>query len=81
MIDDDPAGFQLQPQNAIHITPYLDANDRDDTQLLDLIPFLSALVNEEVSDFPSTLSSFSSREAKVGRGGRPGRGAPPAAPD
>ena len=63
IIDDDPAAFQLQPENAIHISPFENPKDKNDTILLDLIPVLSALITEGVSDFPGTLGSFSSREA------------------
>ena len=63
VIDDDPAAFQLQPENAIHVTPFENPKDKGDTILLDLIPVLSALVTEGVTDFPGTLGSFSSQEA------------------
>ena len=64
LIDDDPAAYQLQPSNAIHIEPFNNPCDKSDTSLEDLIPILAALVNEEVQDFPATLSKFSSREAR-----------------
>mmetsp|Transcript_35759 Transcript_35759/g.82810 ORF Transcript_35759/g.82810 Transcript_35759/m.82810 type:complete len:432 (+) Transcript_35759:1-1296(+) len=64
LIDDDPAAYQLQPDNAIHIEPFNNPRDKSDTSLEDLIPILAALVNEEVQDFPATLSTFSSREAR-----------------
>lgn len=37
-IDDSPASFQFQPQNAIHITKFID--DMDDTELLRIMRFL-----------------------------------------
>uniref|UniRef100_A0A7S2WSD5 Mitochondrial import inner membrane translocase subunit TIM50 n=1 Tax=Rhizochromulina marina TaxID=1034831 RepID=A0A7S2WSD5_9STRA len=63
LIDDDPLAFQFQPENAIQIKPYTDAYDRDDTVLEDLIPFLAAMVNEGVTDFPAVLRNFRSKDA------------------
>ena len=63
MVDDDPAAFQLQPSNAIHIKPYVDAKDKSDSALEDLAPFLVAMVNEGVRDFPRLLRSFPSNKA------------------
>jgi TFIIF-interacting CTD phosphatase-like protein len=40
IIDDNPDSFQLQPENGIHIKPFKDANDVEDTALLELIPLL-----------------------------------------
>jgi import inner membrane translocase subunit TIM50 len=64
MVDDDPKAFQLQPNNAIRIAPFTDAKDKNDTALEDLTPFLKALCNEGVADFPALLKSFRTNEAK-----------------
>mmetsp|Transcript_3079 Transcript_3079/g.4683 ORF Transcript_3079/g.4683 Transcript_3079/m.4683 type:complete len:434 (-) Transcript_3079:40-1341(-) len=61
VIDDDPKAFQLNPNNAILVKKYklgpgIDPND--DTVLLDLIPFLKAIVQEDVKDVRPILSSF-----------------------
>jgi hypothetical protein len=63
VIDDDPNAYQLQPGNAIHIKPFTDARDKSDSILEDLTPFLRALVNEGVKDYPALLKSFGSNEA------------------
>lgn len=63
IIDDDPTAYQLQPGNAIHIKPFTDARDKSDSILEDLTPFLRALVNEGVKDYPALLKSFGSNEA------------------
>eukprot|EP00613_Pedinella_sp_CCMP2098_P078602 CAMPEP_0171935042 /NCGR_PEP_ID=MMETSP0993-20121228/32538_1 /TAXON_ID=483369 /ORGANISM="non described non described, Strain CCMP2098" /LENGTH=409 /DNA_ID=CAMNT_0012575875 /DNA_START=65 /DNA_END=1295 /DNA_ORIENTATION=- len=63
IIDDDPAAYQLQPGNAIHIKPFKDAHDKGDSALEDLLPFLRAIVNEEVQDYPALLERFPSNEA------------------
>lgn len=69
LIDDDPSAFQLQPSNAIRIKPYENAYDKDDHELENLLPFLAALVNEKVSDFPAVIRSFRSNEAQeISRG-------------
>jgi hypothetical protein len=63
VIDDDPLAFQLQPGNALHIAPFTDARDKADSALEDLTPFLRALVNEGVTDYPALLKSFGTSEA------------------
>ena len=39
ILDDNPKAYQLQPENGIHIKPFTQAEDTEDTALLDLIPF------------------------------------------
>jgi len=63
IIDDDPNAYQLQPENAIHVSPYTDAFDKNDSTLENLVPFLMALVNEGVTDYPAVLRSFNTNEA------------------
>ncbi|KAF4029343.1 NLI interacting factor-like phosphatase domain-containing protein [Phytophthora infestans] len=45
ILDDDPAAYQLQPENAIPVTSFTNGRDRDDHELKDLIPFLKALAS------------------------------------
>jgi len=63
VLDDDPRAVQLQPENAILVTPFLDARDKTDTELEDITPFLIAIVNEGVTDVPAALAKFSDRKA------------------
>lgn len=65
VVDKDRRAVQLQPGNAVIVTPYTDASDKDDTELEDLSPFLAALVNEGVRDVPAALAKFSSNDARV----------------
>ncbi|CAI5735556.1 unnamed protein product [Peronospora destructor] len=58
ILDDDPAAYQLQPENAIPLKPFTDGRDRDDHELNDLIPFLKALASERVSDFRQVIGEF-----------------------
>ncbi|POM64214.1 Mitochondrial import inner membrane translocase subunit TIM50 [Phytophthora palmivora] len=58
ILDDDPAAYQLQPENAIPIKPFTNGRDRDDHELKDLIPFLKALASERVPDFRQVISEF-----------------------
>ncbi|OWZ17252.1 Mitochondrial import inner membrane translocase subunit TIM50 [Phytophthora megakarya] len=58
ILDDDPAAYQLQPENAIPIKPFTNGRDRDDHELKDLIPFLKALASERVSDFRQVIGEF-----------------------
>ena len=43
LVDDDAHAAMLQPRNLIRVRPYSDARDKSDTQLLDLIPFLTSI--------------------------------------
>lgn len=58
ILDDDPAAYQLQPENAIPIRPFTNGRDRDDHELKDLIPFLKALASERVPDFRQVIGEF-----------------------
>ncbi|RLN92725.1 hypothetical protein BBJ28_00017645 [Nothophytophthora sp. Chile5] len=58
ILDDDPAAYQLQPENAIPVKPFTDGRDREDHELKDLIPFLKALASERVPDFRSVIGEF-----------------------
>jgi len=66
IIDDDPAAYQLQPENAIHVSTYSDPKNRDASAFEDLIPFLKAVVFEGVTqtgDVRTLLRSFPDNEA------------------
>ena len=65
IIDDEPSSYQLQPRNAIPIKPFENANDRSDTALLDLIPFLQAVATENVRDVPALLDEFRNSDGIV----------------
>lgn len=65
LVDDDPAAYQLQPENAIPIAPFTNGRDRDDHALVDLIPFLKALASERVPDFRSVLEEFRDEDGVV----------------
>ncbi|KAH0479149.1 MAG: hypothetical protein KVP17_004778 [Porospora cf. gigantea B] len=51
IVDNSPAAFALQPDNAIQILSWFD--DPDDRELLDLIPILEALSRED--DIPAIM--------------------------
>jgi len=63
IIDDDPKGYSLQPENGIHIKPFTDPTDKHDTALDDIKPFLEALAVERISNVPEVLRSYGSHEA------------------
>lgn len=65
LIDDDPAAYQLQPENAIPVRPYTDGRNREDTELRELIPFLKALATEHVGDFRSVLAEFRDEDGVI----------------
>lgn len=65
IVDDDPAAYQLQPENAIPIKPFTNGRDRDDHELKDLIPFLKALASERVPDFRTVLEEFRDEDGVV----------------
>ncbi|GMF11892.1 unnamed protein product [Phytophthora lilii] len=65
ILDDDPAAYQLQPENAIPIKPFTNGRDRDDHGLKDLIPFLKALAAERVPDFRQVIGEFRDEDGVV----------------
>lgn len=64
LIDDNPTAFQLQPENAIQVKPYIDVYDQKDTTLLELLPFLLALVHDDVKDFRKCLNDLNTNNAE-----------------
>ncbi|KAG2526174.1 hypothetical protein BBO99_00004202 [Phytophthora kernoviae] len=65
ILDDDPAAYQLQPENAIPVKPFTNGRDRDDHELKDLIPFLKALASERVPDFRNVIGEFRDEDGVV----------------
>ncbi|CAH0521174.1 unnamed protein product [Peronospora belbahrii] len=65
ILDDDPAAYQLQPENAIPVKPFTNGRDRDDHELKDLIPFLKALASERVPDFRDIINEFRDNDGVV----------------
>lgn len=93
LVDHDPKHFKRQPENALLVPNWSD--DPADTALLDLVPFLEGLVQEDVPDVRDDLTTLrgkplsdglaehralaSSRSGRVG-GGRSGLFGAAAAP-
>ncbi|KAI9915208.1 hypothetical protein PsorP6_007068 [Peronosclerospora sorghi] len=65
IVDDDPAAYQLQPENAIPVKPFTNGRDRDDQELKKLIPFLKALASERVADFRQVIQEFRDEDGVV----------------
>uniref|UniRef100_K3WIV8 Mitochondrial import inner membrane translocase subunit TIM50 n=1 Tax=Globisporangium ultimum (strain ATCC 200006 / CBS 805.95 / DAOM BR144) TaxID=431595 RepID=K3WIV8_GLOUD len=65
IVDDDPAAYQLQPENAIPIKPFTNGSARDDRELTELIPFLKALASERVPDFRTVLGEFRDEDGVI----------------
>lgn len=61
LVDDDAHAAMLQPRNLIRVRPYSDARDKSDTQLLELIPFLTSIVKEGVDDVPKVRAARRAR--------------------
>lgn len=63
LIDDDEKASSLFPGNTLLVKPYTDLQDRSDTVLEDLIPFLQALVHEQCEDFRETFDALGTHDA------------------
>jgi len=63
LVDDNPNAFQLQPENAIQVKPYVDVHDKNDKTLIDLLPFLLAIVHDDVKDFRQCLDDLGTHDA------------------
>jgi len=64
VIDDDINATCLNPQNAIHVTPYTDpASQSEDTQLVDLIPFLKTLRYKDIDQRNADVREILSKES------------------
>mmetsp|Transcript_20237 Transcript_20237/g.20347 ORF Transcript_20237/g.20347 Transcript_20237/m.20347 type:complete len:441 (+) Transcript_20237:167-1489(+) len=67
IIDDDRESVQLCERNALIIKPFNDVHDKTDRVLLDLIPLLQAIVQEDLTgsrDIREILDSLGTREAE-----------------
>ena len=58
LIDDNPVSYQKFPRNTLAVKPFTDGNDTSDTVLLDLIPLLQAMHQENVADFRDCLDNL-----------------------
>lgn len=60
MITSDPDAYYLQPDNAIKLEPW--KLEAEDTKLLDLLPFLEAVVRTGVPDVRSVIRSYEGQD-------------------
>ena len=56
ILDTNPDSYSYQPLNAIPVKPWRD--DADDTELIDLVPFIEAVVKEDVPDVREVIRHF-----------------------
>lgn len=56
IVDTNPDSYSHQPFNAVPIKPWRD--DTDDTELVDLVPFIEAIVKEDVPDVRDVIRHF-----------------------
>jgi hypothetical protein len=63
LLDDDQAASALFPRNTLLVKPYTDVHDRSDSTLLDLVPFLQALVHEQCDDYRDTIDALGTHDA------------------
>eukprot|EP00536_Pseudo-nitzschia_multiseries_P016449 jgi/Psemu1/263662/estExt_Genewise1Plus.C_11180008 len=63
VIDDDLAEVQFHPENVVRVKPYTDPNDRTDTTLARITPFLIEIARENHGDIPSLLSQYKGMDA------------------
>jgi len=64
IIDHDPAAFQLQPENGLHIKPF--EGDTTDSELADLLEFLKAAATSNM-DIRKFVEKFGGGDNDVGR--------------
>lgn len=63
LVDDDPNASSMFSRNTLLVKPYTDLQDRSDTVLEELIPFLQALVHEQCDDFRDTFDALGTHDA------------------
>jgi Dullard-like phosphatase family protein len=63
LIDHDPKHYKYQPENSIHVPKWTD--DSADTALLDLIPFLEDLVQDDCVDIREEIASLQGKPLKT----------------
>ena len=56
IVDTNPDSYLHQPLNAVPIKPWRD--DADDTELIDLVPFIEAVVREDIPDVRDVIRHF-----------------------
>jgi len=56
IVDNNPESYSYQPLNAVAIKPW--QGDLEDAELLNLVPFLEAVVKEDIQDVREVLKSF-----------------------
>jgi Dullard-like phosphatase family protein len=56
ILDTNPDSYSHQPLNAVPVKPWRD--DADDTELIDLVPFIEAIVREDVHDVREVIRHF-----------------------
>ncbi len=61
----DPGAYLLQPENALAVPRW--ALQKDDTTLLDLMPFLESMVRRNVPDTRAVLGSYAAECAASGK--------------
>jgi import inner membrane translocase subunit TIM50 len=60
-----PGAYMLQPENALAVKPW--ALEKEDTTLLDLMPFLESMVRRAVPDTRAVLSSYAAEVKETGK--------------
>jgi mitochondrial import inner membrane translocase subunit TIM50 len=63
LIDHDPARFKYHPENSIQVPKWTD--DPTDTALLDLVPFLEDLVQNDCTDVREEIASLQGKPLKT----------------
>ena len=58
IVDDDPSNFQLNPENGIHISPYLGDSTKDDTTLFELKKLLFLFHRVGGDDIRKALKNY-----------------------
>lgn len=62
LITADPDAYSLQPENAVKLPKWTTSNGADDTTLLDLLPFLEAIVRTNVPDLRDVVKSYDGQD-------------------
>lgn len=60
LVTSDPDAFYINPENAIKLDPW--KLEADDTKLLDLMPFLEAVVRTQVPDVRKVVASYEGQD-------------------
>ena len=65
LVSATPGAYVLQPENALAVKPW--ALEKEDTTLLDLMPFLESMVRRQVPDTRAVLSSYAAEVKETGK--------------